>query len=86
MLVRSVHPHVLKKFKSKDDDLTDAAKAEKVIKSAGEKPQTEGDDDYYDEEDDGKWYCNGGEPNQGFAGGCKSGQTDFDFHVGTEGW
>ena len=88
VLVKSVHTHILKKFKSKDDDLAGAAaKGEKVIKSAGEKPLGEGEgDDYYDEEDDGKWYCNGGEPNQGFEGGCKSGQTDFDFHIGTEGW
>ena len=41
-----------------------------------------GDDSYDSEEDDGKWMCNGTE----FMGGCKSGQQEFGFHEGTEGW
>ena len=30
-----------------------------------------------------RWQCNGVEL---FYGGCKSGQTDFDLHLGTKSW
>ena len=33
-----------------------------------------------------RWFCNGGDAEEGFIGGCKSGQTNFDYHEGTEGW
>ena len=85
VLVKSVHPHILKKFRSAHDELARSARSEKKIKSAGGAPAGE-DDSYDEEEDNGRWLCNGSEPNRGFKGGCKSGQKDFDFHVGTEGW
>ena len=40
------------------------------------------DDEYYEEED-GRWLCNG---SKNFKDGCKSGQVEFDFYLGTEGW
>ncbi len=39
-----------------------------------------------DSEDENKWFCNGGEEELGFVGGCKSGQKTFGYHEGTEGW
>ena len=44
------------------------------------------DEQYDDSEDENKWFCNGGEETEGFVGGCKSGQTTFGYHEGTEGW
>ena len=39
-----------------------------------------------DSEDENKWFCNGGSDEEGFIGGCKSGQKTFGYHEGTEGW
>ena len=39
-----------------------------------------------DSEDENKWLCNGSSDEQGFIGGCKSGQKTFGYHEGTEGW
>ena len=39
-----------------------------------------------DSEDENKWLCNGADEEEGFVGGCKSGQTEFGYHEGTEGW
>ena len=56
--VQNVHAHVLQKFKSESDEIPDNLK--KTLKSAGDKPEPEaGDSDEYDEEDEGKWQCNG---------------------------
>ena len=35
------------------------------------------------EREEASWQCNGVEL---FYGGCKSGQTDFELHVGTKSW
>ena len=39
-----------------------------------------------DSEDENKWLCNGADEEEGFIGGCKSGQKTFGYHEGTEGW
>ena len=39
-----------------------------------------------DSEDENKWLCNGADEEEGFVGGCKSGQKEFGYHEGTEGW
>ena len=39
-----------------------------------------------DSEDENKWFCNGGDEEEGFVGGCKSGEMNFGYHEGTEGW
>ena len=33
-----------------------------------------------DSEDENKWLCNGADEEQGFIGGCKSGQKTFGYH------
>ena len=74
VLVKSMHPHVLKKFKSNESVSPNTLSIEKKYDSYGE------------EVDENKWLCNGADPSLGFKDGCKSGQTDFDHHDGTEGW
>ena len=80
--IPNVHPHVLFKFKSESDDIQDSAR--KTLKSDGDKPSEQKDENESSyEEDEGKWQCNG---TVNFVDGCKSGQTEFDFHQGTEAW
>ncbi len=73
VLVKSVHPHVLIRFKTGEEE-TPRPKSEdnSCVKSIEEKPAqaADDDDDEYYEEDDGRWLCNG---TQLFRDGCKSG-------------
>ena len=82
VLVKSIHPHPLEKFMSADGQIPDSARNQKS--EASKVAAAGGDDDedsYY--EDDSTWLCDG---SQRFVSGCKSGQTDFDEHLGIEGW
>ena len=81
VLVKSVHPFVLTRFKSGEEGAAPKPKSEGDNKAA-DAPVDDGEDSYYEEED-GRWLCDG---SRIFKCGCKSGQTDFDLHVGTEGW
>lgn len=49
------------------------------IKSADAQKNMQGEDSDYDNH----WKCDG---THKFANGCKSGQTDFDEHIGTAGY
>ena len=84
VLITSVHPHKLGKFRSGEE----GHEAARPVKSAANEHADaehaqEADEDEYDEEDENKWQCNGVVC---LKGGCKSGQLGFDYHAGTEGW
>ena len=81
VLVKSVHPYVLTRFKSGEDGAAPKPKSEGAEKAV-DKEMDDGEDSYYEEED-GRWLCDG---TRIFKCGCKSGQTDFDLHIGCEGW
>ena len=70
--IKSVHPNNLVKFKSCQDG--------RVFKSDGARPEGNEEDEDSEEE---TWLCNG---SAHFKTGCKSGQTEFGMHEGTEGW
>ena len=73
VILKSIIPCILTRFKSSSDKLVPPAAAQNpVIKSADGSPPNEndGESDYDDEVDEDKWLCNG---SQAFEGGCKSG-------------
>ena len=71
MTIPIIHPCTIEKFKEKG--LTELMKQSIA-------------DDVATEDDESKWFCNGGDEEEGFVGGCKSGQMNFGYHEGTEGW
>ena len=76
LLVKNIHPHVLKKT------IINAANA-RTPKSLDDKPDQ--DNNSEDEEDEDKWLCEG---TVKFKTGCKSGQKPdaFDYYADTERW
>ena len=56
--IKSVHPCTLRKWKGKE-----LTKAMEVAQASGVDT----------DEDESKWFCNGGSDEEGFVGGCKSG-------------
>ena len=85
VIVKSVHPYVLEKFRSNMDGEI-LKRKNKEQEQPPPQPKVENEDgeeeEYYDEEND-NWLCDGFNL---FKCGCKSGQTEFGEHPGIEGW
>ena len=81
LLIKNVHPYILRKFKS--TDIPKSNSGSRKMKSADGQADEENQSDDDDEDDENKWLCDGSNK---LKGGCKSDQKDFDYHIGTEGW
>ena len=87
MLIKNVHPHVLKKFKSKTEgEVPNTPKRKDKALPEEQEEDGEGEnnkDDYDEEDDENNWLCDGSDC---FMEGCKSGMTEFGLHTGVEAW
>ena len=72
--VPNMHPHPLKKFRTKDQTEVEELKkeAQKEKKKETYKDQDGNEYEYDDEIPECYWLCNGAEENTGLVDGCKS--------------
>ena len=89
ILIKTIHAFILKKFRSSTEVFPKATDG-RQIKSQDDKADGKNkigdlneDDEEESYEDENKWLCDGSNK---FIGGCKSRQTEFDYHEGTGWW